>query len=356
MSEDYNYKKLSNKLISWYEVNARDLPWRHHSDPYIIWISEIILQQTTIRQGLDYYNKFVAAYPNVHALADASEDQVLKLWEGLGYYSRARNLHYTAQHISRELDGVFPATYKDLLKLKGVGPYTAAAIASFAYNLAHVVVDGNVIRFVSRLFGITKAVDLKPTLDEIQTKASHLLSYQEPSVFNQAIMEIGATCCTYKNPNCKECPVANFCVAKKNNIISSIPLKSKKIVKKKRFFYFFHVVDQGGQTIIQKRTDSDIWKGLYQFPLQEVVSFDVSPNISFLDIDTQDYDVKKSKLFKQTLTHQYINAQFIIIQLPHSIDKVDQESYILTDNSKLKEYAWPKIIDLYFKDLSITLF
>ena len=332
------------------------MPWRHSTDPYIIWVSEIILQQTTIRQGLDYYKRFISAYPNVNSLAEASEDDVLKLWEGLGYYSRARNLHFTARYITQELDGVFPSTYKDLLKLKGIGPYTAAAIASFAYNLSHIVVDGNVIRFISRLYGITEAVDLKPTLDIIHTRGSGLLSYQKPSVFNQAIMEIGALCCTYKNPSCTSCPVAKSCLAQKKNIIPNIPYKSKKIVKRKRFFYFFHIIDENGKTIIQKRTNRDIWKGLYQFPLQEVNSFDTVANVSFLDIDTSKYEPRKSKLFKQTLTHQYIHAQFVIIQLPYTLTNNDKDEYKLIDNSKLKEYAWPKIIDLYFKDLSITLF
>lgn len=356
MSEDHNYKSLSKKIVNWYKKNARNLPWRHITDPYTIWISEIVLQQTTVHQGLEYYNRFIKAFPDVNTLANASEDEVLKLWEGLGYYSRARNLHFTAKHICQDLDGVFPTTYKELLKLKGVGPYTASAIASFAYNLPHVVVDGNVIRLISRLWGIEEAVDIKPTLSRIAEIGTQLISHQEPSVFNQAIMEMGALCCTYKNPSCDKCPVSASCVARHNDIIESIPYKSKKVKKSKRYFYYFHIIDNEGYTIIHKRSDKDIWQGLYQFPLQEVSGFDVDPNASFIGFNNHDIDTYKSRIFKQTLTHQYIHAQFCIIKLPYSVAEIDNPAYIISPNDKLSSFAWPKIIDLYFKDLSITLF
>jgi len=356
MPEDHNYKYLSNKIVNWYNKNARKLPWRDTTDPYIIWISEIVLQQTTVNQGLEYFNRFILAFPNVIALAQATEDQVLKLWEGLGYYSRARNLHFTAKHIYNNLDGVFPNTYNDLLVLKGVGPYTASAIASFAYNLPHVVVDGNVIRLISRLWGIEEAVDIKTTLNKIGTIGSQLISYQEPAIFNQAIMEIGALCCTYRNPQCNQCPVSKSCIARKKGLISSIPYKSKKIVKKKRYFYYYHIVDKNNNTYIQKRSEEDIWKGLYQFPLQEVSGYNIEPNLSFLSIEDVKFETFKSKIFKQTLTHQYIHAQFLILKIPYSIKEKDDLPYIICGNDDLNTFAWPKVIDLYFKDLSITLF
>jgi len=354
--KSHNTKTISQSLVKWYHENGRELPWRKTTDPYKIWVSEIVLQQTTVRQGLDYFNRFIKAFPSVQHLASASEDQVLKLWQGLGYYSRARNLLHAAQYICNELGGQFPTSYKDLLSLKGVGPYTAAAIASFAYNLSHVVVDGNVIRFISRQWGIQDAVDTTPVKKSIESIGSKLISHQEPSVFNQAIMEIGALCCTYKNPNCKNCPVQSSCIAYKKNIVHTIPYKSKKIKKKKRFFYYFHIVDKSNNTIIHKRTSNDIWKGMYQFPIQEVDGFETSPSIDRFVSDKSKYKLYKSKIFRQTLTHQYIHALFIklIIDDEKTITKENEEFSVKAKD--ISKYAWPKIIDLYFKDLSITLF
>lgn len=351
-------QKIAQKLIKWYKQNSRDLPWRHTTDPYQIWLSEIILQQTTVAQGINYYYKILELYPTVFDLAHAPLDDLLKAWQGLGYYSRARNLHSTAQYIVQENNGIFPKTYVDLLKLKGVGEYTAAAIASFCYNQNKVVVDGNVIRVVSRLYGIKDPVDDRQTLKKIKNIAQDLCDTQKPQIFNQAIMEFGAIQCKAKKPSCQTCPLNKSCIAFQNEDVNFIPFKAKRIKKKKRFFkYFFFVIDQE-KTLIKKRSHKDIWQGLYEFPSIELESFDNNKVINF-GIKTQ--DILLSKPFKQQLTHQTINALFYKVYL-------DNKNYkLLLRNKEFKEceeisvenlnnYAWPRIIDLYLNDLSITLF
>jgi len=352
-----NFHKTSKSIVSWYLKNARDLPWRHTTDPYLIWISEIVLQQTTVNQGLDYYKRFIQAFPNIKSLAKAKEDKVLKLWQGLGYYSRAKNLHFTAQHIVNNFGGIFPETHEEILKLKGVGPYTAAAISSFAYNLKHAVVDGNVIRVISRIYGITDPVDQTKTKKEIEKIAASLIEKQEPNVYNQAIMEFGALNCTYKNPSCDSCPVSKKCVAFTEKQVASIPFKKNKIKKRHRFFKYLFIVDADNNTLISKRSKKDIWQGLYEFPLQEFDALTTkNPDLSFLNINNNDCQILVSKLFKQTLSHQWINAQFYKISYSKKLKNPDSTRYHLVKQTKLKQYAWPKVIDLYFNDLSITLF
>jgi len=260
---------FSNNLISWYRINKRDLPWRNTKDPYKIWLSEIILQQTKIAQGLPYYNRFIKKYPNVQVLAGASEKEVLKLWEGLGYYSRARNLHKTAKIIVTNLEGIFPSTYKNLIKLPGIGDYTASAISSFSINEINPVIDGNVYRFLSRLLGILIPINTNKSLKEFRNIAKILISKKNPSDFNQAIMEFGSLVCKPKNPICNECIYQKSCFAYLNQKTLTLPLKNSKKKVKERFLNFLIIKSPDGNTVIEKRINKDIWQNLYQFPLIE---------------------------------------------------------------------------------------
>lgn len=273
---------FTKTLIAWYLQNKRDLPWRHTTDPYYIWLSEIMLQQTRVAQGMPYFFSFTEAFPTVFDLASASEEEVLKLWQGLGYYSRARNLHKTAQIVASDFGGNFPGKYSDLLKLKGVGEYTAAAIASFSFNEAVPVVDGNVFRVLSRYFDIETDIANASAKKEFAALAYELMpkdtrgeaerSGANPAVFNQAMMEFGALQCVPKNPDCAVCPLNSGCLALKLKKASQLPVKSKKAKAKNRFFNYIVVSDQVGKTVVQKRTAKGIWHNLYEFPLIETES------------------------------------------------------------------------------------
>lgn len=261
--------EFSDHLLNWYAKNKRELPWRSSRDPYRIWLSEIILQQTRVAQGLPYYERFVNAFPTVHDLAAASEAEVLKLWQGLGYYSRARNLLATARDVSRERGGEFPGTYKGLLELKGVGPYTAAAIASICFQEAVPVVDGNVFRVLSRYFGEDTPIDSLTGQRKFRALAREVMAPDDIRDYNQAIMEFGAMQCTPRNPDCDSCPLANSCVALGTQRVDSLPVKAGKIAVRKRNFHYLVPVDKDGNTWMELRTTSGIWQGLYQFPLLE---------------------------------------------------------------------------------------
>ena len=262
-------KSFSKDLICWYYENKRDLPWRKTKDPYKIWLSEIILQQTKIAQGLPYYLKFVVQYPTVSKLAKASEREVLKLWEGLGYYSRARNLHKTAKIVINDLKGVFPSNHKELVKLPGIGDYTASAISSFSINEINPVIDGNVYRFLSRLIGIKTPINTSKSHKEFRDIAKILISKKNPSDFNQAIMEFGSLICRPTSPLCEKCMYQNNCFAHLNKELHALPVKIKKKKVRDRFFNFLIVKSDSNQTIIIKRKEKDIWQNLYQFPLFE---------------------------------------------------------------------------------------
>lgn len=255
-------------------------------------------------------------------------------------------------------DGQFPNTYKEIISLKGIGPYTAAAVGSFAFDLNYVVVDGNVLRFMSRLLGIKKAIDATETKKLITVQAQALLEHAKPAEFNQAIMEMGALVCTPKKPKCNSCPVATHCIAKKKNLVHVIPLKEKKIKKRHRYFHFYFVIDGSGNTLLIKRTEKDIWQGLYQVPMQELPSFEEKTIISdFLELDRYGIiAVYSSDIIRQTLTHQKIHAIFHKIELQNDINATDYDDYILIRVDNMKKYPLPKIMDLYFNDLSITLF
>ncbi len=336
--------------MKWYASYSRDLPWRKTKDPYIIWVSEIILQQTTIKQGIGYYHRFLKSFPTIQHLAQASEESVLKTWEGLGYYSRARNMLVAARHICDNLNGGFPKSYDALIKLKGIGPYTAAAISSAAFGEKRAVVDGNVIRVISRVFGIEDPVDKAETVSAIQDIASSLLGNNDPFLFNQSIMEFGALCCTYKSPSCSSCPLSSTCVAYAQNRIQHIPFKAKKIKKRLRYFHCFHIVDPLGNTIVQKRINKDVWKGLFQFPYIETE--DAVGDLSFPDdiIIGPLKDFAFIARYKQQLTHQVITAHIYTASTNKIILLNPQSSYQIINQNDIRKYAFPKFIDLYLND------
>jgi A/G-specific adenine glycosylase len=317
---------FSNRLIKWYLQNKRDLPWRETTNPYHIWLSEIMLQQTRVAQGMPYFFAFTTAFPTVFDLSNASEEQVLKLWQGLGYYSRARNLHKTAQYVATELNGIFPNSYLDLLKLKGVGEYTAAAIASFSYNEPVAVVDGNVFRVLSRYFDIDTDIALASAKKEFAALAQELMPKNNPATFNQAIMEFGALQCVPKNPDCGCCIFNDSCVALQKNKVSVLPIKSKKLKIRNRYFNYLVVSDQNQNTIIQKRTDKGIWHNLYEFPLIET---EKEENFDFISEKIRtDYFLENTiislteclpKQIIHKLSHQQLHIKFWQVNLLHPI-------------------------------------
>ena len=258
---------FSEILINWYREHKRELPWRESSDPYLIWISEIILQQTRVVQGYDYFIRFIKRFPDVTSLAEADEDEVMKFWQGLGYYSRARNLHAAA----RSMNGVFPKTYPEVLALKGVGEYTAAAICSFAYNMPYAVVDGNVYRVLSRYLGIETPIDSTEGKKLFASLAGEFLDKSRPAVYNQAIMDFGAIQCTPQNPACLFCPLAGSCMALSKSMVAQLPVKQHKTKTTERFLNYIYV-RAGACTFINKRTGNDIWKNLFELPLIETAS------------------------------------------------------------------------------------
>jgi A/G-specific adenine glycosylase len=335
---------FSNVLIKWYLQNKRDLPWRNTTNPYPIWLSEIMLQQTRVAQGMPYFLSFTTAFPTVFDLATANEEEVLKLWQGLGYYSRARNLHKTAQYIASDLAGIFPDNYSDLLKLKGVGEYTAAAIASFSYNEAVPVVDGNVFRVLSRYFDIETDIAQASAKKEFAALAFELMPKDNPATFNQAIMEFGALQCVPKSPNCGICVFNESCAALQKKKVDQLPVKSKKVKVRNRYFNYLVVADENDNTIIQKRTDKGIWHNLYEFPLIET---DKEEDFDFITKQIQsDYfqdnsilsileDNDKSIIHK--LSHQHLHIKFWKVNLNGSIENG-------INNAVLKTFPFPIVI------------
>jgi A/G-specific adenine glycosylase len=263
---------FSKRLILWYLENKRALPWRNTSEPYNIWLSEIMLQQTRVAQGLPYYLKFCKAFPKVEDLANASEEEVLKLWQGLGYYSRARNLHATAKYVAEELSGVFPNHYKDLLALKGVGDYTASAMASICFNEPTAVVDGNVYRVLSRVFNIDTPINSSQGIKEFKALAQELMDPKIPGNYNQAIMEFGARFCVPQNPDCSSCIFNDKCLAFQKKKVKNLPVKLKKTKVKNRYFNYIVLLSEANKTVLQQRTQKGIWQQLYEFPLIETDS------------------------------------------------------------------------------------
>ncbi|MFY0651488.1 MAG: A/G-specific adenine glycosylase [Cyclobacteriaceae bacterium] len=305
-------KSFQNTLLKWYGLNKRDLPWRHSSDPYVIWLSEIILQQTRVQQGLPYFAKFLNAYPDVHSFAAADEQDILKHWQGLGYYSRARNMHKCANEVVEYYGGQFPNSYDELLKLKGVGKYTAAAIASFAFQEPVAVLDGNVYRVLARIFGIENDIGESSSYKHFWSKAQELISTKDPGEFNQALMEFGALHCVPKSPDCQQCVFQDVCVAQRNDLQSVLPVKQKKIKKRTRYFNYF-IISNGKKLLVNKRKKSDIWEGMYEFHLlesKEAVELSELEKGEAQELKKISSLVTCSDIYKHVLTHQTIFARF----------------------------------------------
>ncbi len=318
--------KFSNLLVQWYLQNKRDLPWRNDTNPYTIWLSEIMLQQTRVAQGLPYFMRFTERFPTVFDLANATEEEVLKLWQGLGYYSRARNLHKTAKKIAFEFNGEFPKSYLELLKLKGVGEYTAAAIASFAYNENVPVVDGNVYRVLSRYFDLETDISSAGAKKEFTQLAAELVPKGKANLFNQAIMEFGALQCVPKNPDCSNCIFNDSCLALQKKKVAQLPYKSKKTKVRSRFFNYLVFSDDNQNTIITKRSQKGIWHNLYEFPVIETEFMESDSDVLELIQDQLfiENDIKQIELFNpepilHKLSHQHLNIKFWEIKVDGNI-------------------------------------
>ncbi|NHM05926.1 A/G-specific adenine glycosylase [Flavobacterium sp. CYK-4] len=341
---------FATSIIRWYEQNKRDLPWRYTRNPYLIWLSEIMLQQTRVAQGLPYYKAFTEAFPTVFDLAQAHEEQVLKLWQGLGYYSRARNLHQTAKEVAFQFDGRFPSTYKELIQLKGIGEYTAAAIASFSFDEPVPVVDGNVFRVLSRYFGIETDISSAGAKKEFAALAKELMSKHQAAIFNQSIMEFGALQCVPKSPDCSICPLSSSCFAIQKNKVNLLPVKSKKTKIIHRYFNYVVFLDQQHHTMVNKRVEKGIWHNLYEFPLIETeteIGLDdfvellrannwvENPIISVAEAHT------KSIIHK--LTHRHLHIKFIKVKVEGKLPEA-------TDYGSLLELPFPIVIFNFIKN------
>ena len=355
---DKNKKlKFAPSLLKWHlSENKRQMPWKGEKDPYKIWLSEIILQQTRVEQGLSYYKSFISTFPDIHQLADAEDGKVFKLWEGLGYYSRCKNLLLTARHISKERKGKFPDSYEDIIELKGVGAYTAAAISSFAFNLPHAVVDGNVFRVIARVFGINKATDTTEGKKFFTELANELLDKKQPGIYNQALMDFGAVVCKPVSPLCETCIFKKSCYAFLHNKINELPVKLKIITVKKRYFNYL-VLEYKNEILIHERTEKDIWQHLYEFSLLETEKLLPAEQIINIGIEKKILKgkkfivVSKSKPIKQLLSHQLITGQFIYIRLVNK--PLLKENFILTPKDQFKNYAFPKLSNTAIKQIFV---
>jgi A/G-specific adenine glycosylase len=349
---------ISFLLQKWYDLNKRDLPWRDTNSPYHIWLSEIILQQTRVNQGLAYYHEFTRRFPSIEDLAGASQDEVLKLWQGLGYYTRARNLHATAKIIASEWNGVFPGNYRELLKLKGIGNYTAAAIASICFGEPVAVVDGNVFRVLSRVFGIDLPTGTSDGKEEFNRRATLILDREHPDIHNQAIMELGALVCLPKKPQCDICPLSSECIALNTGKIEMFPVKTTRKPQRIRHFNYLFAVSNG-YTWMNQRIGKDIWHSLYEFPLIETTTPATLENLSFLRnwttvLGTTEKDLQDSvRYYKHQLTHQIIHCSFYYLESREDPDFVNIPSYKIKTGD-LSRYAIPRLIDKYLRDLNRT--
>jgi|TARA_E500000075_G_scaffold134648_1_gene151994 A/G-specific adenine glycosylase len=332
---------LENQLLKWYLINKRDLPWRKNKDPYSVWISEIILQQTRVSQGTQYYNNFMKRFPNIEELSISKESEVLKLWQGLGYYNRAINLHKTSKEIFNNLKGIFPSRYEDLIKLKGIGDYTASAISSICFDEYNPVVDGNVLRFLSRYFGIKDPIDSKKTQSKVKEIGKKLIDKTDnPGDFNQAMMEFGALICT-PFPDCNTCPLGSKCVALDKNEVEKLPVKLKKKKIKERFLNYIVLIDKKNNTIVEKRVEKDIWFKLNQFPLIET-NFkvdDIMRISSFIKfINSQKTPIKIEKYSRHNVKHVLSHQ---ILQITFHKFKIEKEISSGINLSQLSNYNFP---------------
>lgn len=342
---------FKNVIIKWYNENKRDLPWRNTVNPYYIWVSEVILQQTRVAQGLDYYHRFIDAFPTIKDLAEADLDRVMKVWQGLGYYSRARNLQNGAKQVMAEYNGKLPSSYNELLNIKGIGPYSAGAIASFAFKETVPAIDGNVYRVMARIYGVFASSETASGKKEFFDLTMELIDKKRPNIFNQALLDFGALQCVPRSPNCGICPFDSICYAYRNNLINQLPVKGKKIATRDRFLNYI-IIRYKGSTFIQRREGDDIWNSLYQFPLIETskgVEIDqlvkepawkeifgkVDVNILYI-----------SDPIKHLLSHQTLYTKFVIVE-------IEKASYYLKSNYNkisipdIQEYSVPRVIDSF---------
>ena len=340
---------FNSQIHHWYSLFKRDLPWRSTHDPYHIWLSEIIFQQTRIDQGMAYYLKFTEEFTTIYQLAEASEDQILKLWQGLGYYSRARNLHFTAKYIMQTYNGQFPSDYISIRNLKGVGDYTAAAIASISFGLEHAAIDGNVYRVLSRFFGITEPIDSNLGKKTFHNLARELIRGTDPGMHNQAIMEFGALHCTPKNPDCPGCPLQEKCFAFGTNRVNELPVKQNKTMQRDRFFNYV-VFATYEHTWLRKRTKNDIWKNLYEFPLVETAEeTDSTPVLAQLGLKAIEPVVENISNWKvHILSHQRIHYRFILLRIPNEINLPND--LIRVNKEDIYNFAVPKLLETYLNE------
>ncbi len=352
-------------LIKWYSLYSRKLPWRNSGDPYKIWLSEVILQQTRVDQGLAYYNSFVEHYPSIHELSNAHIDEVMKLWQGLGYYSRARNLYAGAQQIVREFNGVFPADYKSIRSIKGIGDYTAGAIASIAFNLPYPAIDGNVLRVITRIASISTPVDTTAGKSEIHNFLMEIIDKNQAGTFNQALMELGATICKPKSPLCNECPVNEFCIAFIENTHQNFPVKRTKLKPKNRYFLYLiptFMIGDEKNTLMGKRSGKDIWFNLYDFPLieaskEEDLSNSQLPEILQNTFTNPDFTVLKiSGLIKHQLSHQTIYTRFLHLDFASLPKFVVPNDYRYIPLNMIHELAIPRLIDRYLSGKNVLIY
>ena len=346
-------RNFSTLLLKWNrEKNDRQMPWKGENDPYKIWLSEIILQQTRVEQGMKYYTNFIKKFPDINKLARTSDEKIFKMWEGLGYYSRCRNLIATARHISNKCNGKFPDTYEEIKTLKGVGPYTAAAISSFAFNLPYAVVDGNVFRVLARVFGINRPVDTTEGKKYFASLADELLDKKQPGSYNQAIMDFGAVVCKPVSPVCSDCVFKKSCFAFLNKKVNELPLKKKRISIRKRWFYYL-ILELKNEIAIRKRKGKDIWQDLYEFPLIETVN-ECDTKTILQKAEKQKLVLKKgyelssvSPLFKQQLSHQMIAGRFLNLSVKKKPQLNNDWQWIM--KNKFKKYSFPQFINQYLR-------
>jgi A/G-specific adenine glycosylase len=346
--------KFARQLLMWNrQKNDRKMPWKGEIDPYRIWLSEIILQQTRVEQGLKYYNSFIRKFPDIHILANTADEKIFKMWEGLGYYTRCRNLIATARYISKECKGKFPVTYDGIKALKGVGPYTAAAISSFAFNLPHAVLDGNVFRVLARVFGINKPVDTTAGKKYFTSLADELLDKKNPGQYNQAIMDFGAVICKPVSPVCNKCVFKKKCFAFLNDKVNTLPVKKKKANIRKRWFYYL-LLEYENKIAIRQRMNKDIWQGLYEFPLIET-DFGAETNTILKEaekkklIQKNEYELLAvSPVNKQLLSHQLISGQFIKLRLMKKPGH--DKTWLWKLKSRIGIYAFPQFINQYLRN------
>lgn len=341
---------FSSEIRNWYHQNHRKLPWRETQNPYYIWLSEVILQQTRVDQGLNYYLKFIQHYPRLEDMANAPEEKILKDWQGLGYYSRARNMHAASKTILHEQQGRFPDTYAGIRALKGVGDYTAAAIASICYHLPYPVLDGNVYRVITRIFGIDAPIDTGEGKKMVLEALNEFFDPEHPGEFNQAIMEFGALHCTPSRPDCENCIFSAGCIARKKNLVNTLPVKSKKTKVRNRYFYYL-VILHGKQTYLEKRTGNDIWKGLYQFPLIESEKKLNDQALEKQITQPGNYHIISiSKEYKHVLSHQHIYCRFITI-IPSG--NLPANAWTKVPLDKLQDYPVARLTEKYLAEANL---